>query len=304
MNEAVVQRYLEDIKEGIQFPPIKVQKDTFILIDGLHRLNAMKAAGMLNVPVEEVECDDIELALEAYKSNSLHGLMLSTEDRHLACKKMLKWLQSHGMTKELALDAISAATGYSRSYIEKITRESDDPRAKRIPAETRQRIVEEVKSGKSLRSVAREFGVTHDAVADIVASADEAEEESEESVGLLAIPDKISGIATPYEEEEDDRLSSIDEEACSPGEQDEEDELLPDESQAEGEAEEEEEDLDEFIARVSKHVNALESIYYSDNFDKYLTWLSSITDKNKAQALRDKASVLESFARCMLEALS
>jgi hypothetical protein len=39
----------------------------------------------------------------------------------------------------------------------------------------------------------------------------------------LAIPDILSGIATLYEREEDDKLSSIDEEedeeACSPGEQ-------------------------------------------------------------------------------------
>lgn len=64
-------------------PPILVQKDTFALIDGNHRLRAAfdPLAGVMCIRVQEVECSEEELRERAFDANAAHGVHLSTSER-------------------------------------------------------------------------------------------------------------------------------------------------------------------------------------------------------------------------------
>lgn len=65
-------------------PPVIVQKDTGVLIDGFHRVAAAKHIGRYDVPADEVDIPDDELFAEACKRNNAHGLALSNDERNEA----------------------------------------------------------------------------------------------------------------------------------------------------------------------------------------------------------------------------
>jgi len=78
-----VQRYVEKYEVGVKLPPLIVQKDTYVLIAGYHRYEALKRLGRDEVEVEIVDIPDSELIYEAYRSNDPHGLPVSKLKRNL-----------------------------------------------------------------------------------------------------------------------------------------------------------------------------------------------------------------------------
>lgn len=75
-----------------KLPPILVQKDTFTLIDGKHRLHAAfeAAASTVHILIEEMDIPDSELWIEAYRANKSHGRALTTAERVAFTRKLLK----------------------------------------------------------------------------------------------------------------------------------------------------------------------------------------------------------------------
>jgi len=66
-----------------QLPPIEVQKDTFKLIDGAHRLTAsyQPEASTVLVKIIERAIPDDEMREAAYDANTTHGVSLSPDER-------------------------------------------------------------------------------------------------------------------------------------------------------------------------------------------------------------------------------
>ena len=69
-------------------PPLRVQRDTFVLIDGHHRLTAAPLAMRDHVRIVEVDVADKLLRLEAFKANVGHGRPLTLAER----RDMARWL--------------------------------------------------------------------------------------------------------------------------------------------------------------------------------------------------------------------
>ena len=75
LDEDAVARYQELYEEG-KGKPLTVQKGTLVLIDGYHRLEAAKRAGLEEIEVEEIDVpDDLSSQLvAAYRANRDHGV--------------------------------------------------------------------------------------------------------------------------------------------------------------------------------------------------------------------------------------
>lgn len=86
-NAEMVRQYVEVFD---QLPPIKVQQDTFVLIDGLHRLTAAAEAGSDFVRIVEDPVSDADLWVAAFEENALHGVPLNTKERVRAAKKYME----------------------------------------------------------------------------------------------------------------------------------------------------------------------------------------------------------------------
>lgn len=98
-NEKTIEAYLEALKLGAQFPPIKIQKvfnypmdgakkEAMLIIDGLHRFFAFKECGLKEIPAIEwnnepldYEKNHMSLLLEAANANITHGDRLSAHDK-------------------------------------------------------------------------------------------------------------------------------------------------------------------------------------------------------------------------------
>lgn len=83
----VVERYAEVAAE---LPPVLIQRGTYILIDGLHRLRAAPKAGRDMILVREADVPDEQLALAAFEANLSNGLPYTQGERIEGMKLMLR----------------------------------------------------------------------------------------------------------------------------------------------------------------------------------------------------------------------
>jgi ParB-like chromosome segregation protein Spo0J len=84
-------RMLAEVASSSDLPPILVQKETSRLVDGLHRLEAVRLRGEKTIRARFVNCSDNDAFILAVKSNTLHGLPLSRADRISGAKRILAW---------------------------------------------------------------------------------------------------------------------------------------------------------------------------------------------------------------------
>lgn len=83
LNQQKVYEYLENMKEGDEFPPIETVFDgsTHWLTDGFHRWHAMKLMGLKETSVKWKPGTQDDAIRAALKANSKHGLPLTNEDK-------------------------------------------------------------------------------------------------------------------------------------------------------------------------------------------------------------------------------
>ncbi|MDR7555721.1 MAG: ParB N-terminal domain-containing protein [Armatimonadota bacterium] len=111
----VTQQHVALLHEGLAagtLPPITVtprRDGQFVVIDGAHRLEAYRKAGVKTVPARVVEAAGY---WEAFCANRDHGLPLTIEDR----KRAAVWLKQH--RPELSVRAIAKEVGLAVSTVQ------------------------------------------------------------------------------------------------------------------------------------------------------------------------------------------
>jgi len=106
VDQEVVEHYASIFREVI-WPPILVHRGTNRLLDGWHRVEAAKRAGVYTLPVTWVEAKEEELFALAVKANLGHGLRLSREERYQAIAR----LQRESWTPERIAEVLGCAVG-------------------------------------------------------------------------------------------------------------------------------------------------------------------------------------------------
>jgi len=167
-NHAHVQ-LLADAASSSALPPIIVQRSTYRVIDGMHRLAAAKLRREETVKAVLIDCSDEEALVLAIKSNTLHGLPLSKADRISGAKRIL---MAH---PDWSDRAVASVTGMSAKTIAVLrNRSSGEVVAfeKRLGRDGKRRPVSAIEGRKraaayleahpdaSLRAVARETSVS------------------------------------------------------------------------------------------------------------------------------------------------
>src|SRR5207249_7012445 len=84
LDEDAIGRYQERLRITGRVPPLKVQKKTYRVIDGVHRREAALREGAAKLGCEVYDVPDSELRAIAYFSNREHGVPISTSDRNKA----------------------------------------------------------------------------------------------------------------------------------------------------------------------------------------------------------------------------
>jgi ParB-like chromosome segregation protein Spo0J len=169
-------KLLADAASSIDLPPILVQKHSSRVVDGMHRLEAAKLRGEKTIRARFIDCTDKDAFILAVKSNTLHGLPLSRNDRLFGAKRILTW------HPDWSDRAVGMATGLSAKTIAGLRRRSSNGAqefgkrlgrdGKRRPvtgSEGRKRAVEYItaRPDASLREIAREADVSLGTVQDV-----------------------------------------------------------------------------------------------------------------------------------------
>lgn len=107
-NTATIERYSDAMEAGEVFPALTLQEGTNILLDGKHRLEAYKKAGIKEIPVELRKVPDgMSLKYFAATLSARHGDRLSNAD--------LKELAEIEFEADPALDPVKWGQGVSVS---------------------------------------------------------------------------------------------------------------------------------------------------------------------------------------------
>ena len=116
-DQEVVNRYRENY---FALPPIMVERGTFRLIDGLHRLQAGEDVSDLILIREFDVPDENDLPDIAIRANAEHGLPLSLKDRIASGKKLFARHHPDHMPKERAWTSenIAAFMGISKRVVD------------------------------------------------------------------------------------------------------------------------------------------------------------------------------------------
>lgn len=92
INQTVVDQYAEAIKDGSEFPAIRVYHDGnfYYLADGFHRYFAHLKAGKAGIKAEVVNGTLRDAILYSFGANALHGLQRTVEDKRKVVLAMLE----------------------------------------------------------------------------------------------------------------------------------------------------------------------------------------------------------------------
>ena len=98
INQAVVDQYADAIKDGSEFPAVRVYHDGnfYYLADGFHRYFAHLKAGKAGIKAEVVNGTLRDAILYSFGANALHGLQRTAEDkRKVVDRKSTRLNSSH-----------------------------------------------------------------------------------------------------------------------------------------------------------------------------------------------------------------
>lgn len=91
INQDCVNEYAELVKEGVEFPPVRVYFDgtDYHLADGFHRYMAHLQAGKVSISSDVVNGTLRDAILHSLGANSMHGLRPTHADKRKAVQTML-----------------------------------------------------------------------------------------------------------------------------------------------------------------------------------------------------------------------
>ncbi|THA24796.1 transcriptional regulator [Streptomyces sp. RKND-216] len=95
------------------FQPILVHRETMRVVDGMHRVHAVKLRGQHTLAAEWFEGDECAAFMVAVESNAQHGLPLSREERKQAALRILRYhpdWSDRAIAKTSGLSARSVGT--------------------------------------------------------------------------------------------------------------------------------------------------------------------------------------------------
>jgi len=189
MNSDAVERYMDAFRVGEHLPPLAVQKEKLILIDGFHRYEALKELGKEEVEVELVDIPESEIRAEAVRRNRKHGIPLTREERD---NDILLFRQEGRSIKEIA-----EIFGITPGRVSQVLRKFNFKKAKtdlrrKLTAEDYVKIITD---NRKVVDIAHDFGISPARVSQIKTSYEPPEDRLVTIIGEAARLDKVLRIS-------------------------------------------------------------------------------------------------------------
>jgi len=159
-SEEAIGRYIEKYESGTSKPILvkEIDRQHFVLIDGHHRLEALKRLKAEKIEIEVIDIPDKEIYSKAVESNQGHGVPLTPKEQ----ENILIKLVEEGKTQQ----EIAKVFGVGQSAI--ANRISRNPMLKKsLSDKINISSVNEILSGKKHEEVANIYGLSRSRVSQI-----------------------------------------------------------------------------------------------------------------------------------------
>jgi len=180
VDEDLVETYRQNIEAGIEFPPLVVQKATYTLIDGRHRLEALRnlEEKIDKVKVEIRDLPDNELRAEAIRLNTKHGKRLTKKelrrniiDLRFQDQKSLKEIAKIVGKTEARVSQVCQEYEFASRYFDDFNNLNPkvpkiDLRVK-VGADKKEEIIKDIDANLSGKEIAEKYNVSQSLVSQI-----------------------------------------------------------------------------------------------------------------------------------------
>ena len=169
-------KLLADAASSSELPPILVQRSNYRIVDGMHRIEAARLRGEESIRARFINCTDEDAFILAVKSNTLHGLPLSRNDRVYGARRILIWHpdwsdRAVGAATGLGAKTIAGLRQHPADGVQQFSKRvgRDGKRHPLTAADGRRRAAEYMtaRPDAPLRQVAREVDVSLGTVQDV-----------------------------------------------------------------------------------------------------------------------------------------
>ena len=159
-SEEAIGRYMEKYESGTSKPILvkEIDRQHFILIDGHHRLEALRRLKAEKIEVEVIDISDKEIYSKAVESNQGHGVPLTPKEQ----ENILIKLVEEGKTQQ----EIAKVFGVGQQAISKRINKNQIL-VKQLSSKINISTINELLSGKRQIDIANNYGITQGRVAQI-----------------------------------------------------------------------------------------------------------------------------------------
>lgn len=208
IDERVVDEYAEAVKDGAEFPPVRVYHDGnfYYLADGFHRYFAHLKAGKAGIKADVMNGTLRDAVLHSLGANALHGLRRTNADKRKAVMTMLEDFEWNTWSDREIARQCNVSGPFVASLRESLGKPEEERKFKTSTGKTTTRkVAKETKEPEEKE----EF----DARDELIETLTKEVEELGDKLAVNAAPDKDLAEQTIKELRERVRILEIDNEA-------------------------------------------------------------------------------------------
>lgn len=116
-SSTTIAHYVDALRDGGGFPPIKIDQDGNVLLDGYHRWKAYQEVGAETIEADIVDLEGFPRLLYSARENSTHGDRLTGKEKELVARSMAELDVKQADIKE----ALRVSAGTVSNWVGDIT---------------------------------------------------------------------------------------------------------------------------------------------------------------------------------------
>src|SRR5581483_4595153 len=87
-NTATIEQYVDMLHDGAELPPVEVDAEGMVLLDGYHRWKAFIEAGVPAIDAKLIALEGMPRLLYAASRNAIHGDRLAMSEKRAVARQM------------------------------------------------------------------------------------------------------------------------------------------------------------------------------------------------------------------------
>ena len=124
-NSSTIGQYVDALRDGAEFPPIDLDKDGLVLLDGYHRWRAHQEIGIDTIEARIIDLEGVPRLLYAAGLNSIHGDRLSMGEKRQVARQMAEAGVKQAEIREWLRVSIGTVSEWVRDITQRQQRSRD-----------------------------------------------------------------------------------------------------------------------------------------------------------------------------------